>query len=44
VEVELIEGDDGIFDVKADGRLLFSKQSEGRFPGYREIPKLLGAC
>ena len=37
VEVELIEGDKGIFDVVADNQLIFSKHSEGRFPDEQEI-------
>jgi selT/selW/selH-like putative selenoprotein len=32
-----IPGTRGQFDVLADGRLLFSKQSEGRFPEEDEI-------
>ncbi|MCK6557887.1 hypothetical protein HUU39_05550 [candidate division KSB1 bacterium] len=35
--VELIEGSHGIFDVKQDGRLLYSKHDTGRFPQSREI-------
>jgi selT/selW/selH-like putative selenoprotein len=30
-------GSTGQFDVVADGRLLFSKQAEGRFPEHDEI-------
>ena len=30
------------FDVVADGRLIFSKQSEGRFPEHDEILVQLG--
>ncbi len=37
MEIELIEGDKGVFDVVADGELVFSKHSEGRFPGEQEI-------
>ena len=32
-----IPGTKGQFDVLADGRLLFSKHSEGRFPDDGEI-------
>jgi selT/selW/selH-like putative selenoprotein len=32
-----IPGTRGQFDVLADGRLLFSKHSEGRFPDEDEI-------
>jgi selT/selW/selH-like putative selenoprotein len=43
VEVELIEGSNGIFDVKVDSKLIFSKFETGRFPEPGEITKLLGA-
>jgi len=36
-EVEFIKGSNGIFDVYADGKLLFSKHSAGRFPETEEI-------
>jgi hypothetical protein len=32
-----MEGEKSQFDVLADGRLLFSKQREGRFPEEEEI-------
>jgi selT/selW/selH-like putative selenoprotein len=35
--VELIPGDRGIFDVRADGQLIFSKKTAGRFPTAAEI-------
>ncbi len=41
VEVKLIEGAGGIFDVKADGRLIYSKHETGRFPEDAEILALL---
>lgn len=34
-------GAKGQFDVVADGRLLFSKHAEGRFPDLDEILSLL---
>lgn len=40
-EVELIEGSNGIFEVKADGRLVFSKDSAGRFPDPGEVSVLM---
>jgi selT/selW/selH-like putative selenoprotein len=43
VEAELIEGANGVFDVVADGELVFSKQTAGRFPDDAEIVKLLRA-
>ncbi len=40
-EVELIEGDKGVFDVVADGKLIFSKHQIGRFPTEAEILEML---
>jgi selT/selW/selH-like putative selenoprotein len=37
----LIRGDNGIFDVRVDGELLFSKHAEGRFPDEDEILAML---
>ena len=37
-----IPGGKGQFDVLADGRMLFSKQAEGRFPEQDEILAQLG--
>jgi hypothetical protein len=34
---ELVRGDDGIFDVVADGERIFSKDEAGRFPTEREV-------
>lgn len=42
IEVELIAGSGGIFEVVADSRLIFSKRQQGRFPGEGEIVILLG--
>jgi len=39
--VELIAGSGGIFEVVADGRLVFSKKQKGRFPEGGEIVRLL---
>jgi len=36
-EPELIAGDNGVFDVEVDGRLIFSKHETGRFPEDEEI-------
>jgi selT/selW/selH-like putative selenoprotein len=41
VEVELVPGDRGAFEVSKDGRRVYSKLSEGRFPAYQEVPALL---
>jgi selT/selW/selH-like putative selenoprotein len=37
VDATLIEGGNGIFDVKVDGKLIYSKDKTGRFPEDREI-------
>ena len=39
--VALIPGSGGVFDVKKDGELIFSKHELGRFPGKDEIVSLL---
>jgi selT/selW/selH-like putative selenoprotein len=36
-----VKGTDGVFDVVADGVLIFSKHREGRFPKTSEIVKAL---
>jgi predicted Rdx family selenoprotein len=36
-EAEIEEGGKGQFDVLSDGELIFSKQSEARFPEHSEI-------
>ena len=41
LEPELIEGSNGIFDVVADGTMLFSKYEESRFPEPEEIIEAL---
>ena len=41
MEPQLVKGDDGVFDVVADGRLVFSKHREGRFPEEEEVLEAL---
>jgi selT/selW/selH-like putative selenoprotein len=41
LETELIKGDRGIFDVRADGDLVFSKHDVGRFPTNDEVLEIL---
>ncbi len=41
IEPKLIAGGGGIFDVHADGKLIYSKHETGRFPEDDEIIKLL---
>ena len=40
-DVELIEGSKGIFDVRVDGQMLFSKYEHDRFPEDDEVVALL---
>jgi predicted Rdx family selenoprotein len=37
VQATMTPGQTSQFDVLADGRLIFSKQAEGRFPEHDEI-------
>jgi selT/selW/selH-like putative selenoprotein len=37
VEAELVPGTNGIFDVIADGKRVFSKSEVGRFPDPGEV-------
>ena len=37
----MIEGSGGIFDVKKDGKLIYSKHETGRFPEQDEICDML---
>lgn len=39
----LVRGDDGVFDVRADGATLFSKERAGRFPSASEVLEALRA-
>lgn len=43
IDVELIEGGNGVFDVFSDGNKVFSKHDAGRFPQEGEILTLLRA-
>ena len=43
MDTELIEGTNGIFDVVADGAMIFSKHAEQRFPESDEIITALRA-
>ena len=40
-EIELIAGSNGIFDVSMDGRMIFSKSQQGRFPQPADIIKII---
>jgi selenoprotein W-related protein len=36
-EVALIPGEGGIFEIRLDGEVLFSRKREGRFPEAKEV-------
>jgi selenoprotein W-related protein len=36
-EVALIPGEGGIFEIRLDGEVLFSRKCEGRFPEAKEV-------
>jgi len=40
-DAEAVSGETSQFDVVADGKLIFSKQKEGRFPEHDEIIRTL---
>ena len=41
VDANLIEGSHGIFDVKVDGRLVYSKAKTHKFPDAGEVSGLV---
>jgi selT/selW/selH-like putative selenoprotein len=41
IEVRLIRGGGGIYDVTVDGEVIFSKFRAGRFPGPGEVANIL---
>jgi selenoprotein W-related protein len=43
VQAELIKGSGGVFDVTADGKLVYSKHQTGRFPDNAEVVQALRA-
>lgn len=44
-EVALLPGTGGVFEVRADGTLLWSRKEEGRFPEAKELKqRLRDAC
>ena len=40
-EIELIAGSNGIFDITVDGKMVFSKFDQGRYPQADEIISLI---
>lgn len=43
IQPELIKGRGGIFDVVADGKLVYSKHATGRFPEESEVVEAIRA-
>jgi selT/selW/selH-like putative selenoprotein len=41
IEPQLVKGDNGVFDVVVEGRLVFSKFEAGRFPEDEEVLEAL---
>ena len=41
MEPQLVKGDNGVFDVVADGQMVFSKHQAGRFPEEEEVLEVL---
>jgi selenoprotein W-related protein len=40
-EVALLPGTGGVFEVRLDGEVLFSRKREGRFPELKELKQLI---
>ena len=40
-EVALVPGTGGVFDVRVDGQLIYSRKAEGRFPESKELKQLV---
>ena len=40
-EIELVAGGGGVFDISMDGRMIFSKFEQGRYPQPDEIISLI---
>ena len=41
IESELIKGDSGIFDVKLDNKMIYSKAQTGVFPAEDELKEII---
>ena len=38
LEFDIVRSDGGVFEVSLEGRPIFSKKAEKRFPRYQEVP------
>lgn len=43
IDATLVRGSGGEFEITLDGRLIFSKREQGRFPDFDEVLALLPA-
>ena len=41
IEVELVKGRGGVFEITVDGALAFSKKTSGRFPTDDEVRSMV---
>lgn len=41
IDLQLVKGAKGIFDVAVDGKIIFSKYDKNRFPHFGEITEIL---
>jgi selenoprotein W-related protein len=39
--VALVPGTGGVFDIRLDGQVLFSRKDTGRFPEAKEVKQLI---
>ena len=40
-KIELVKGGGGIFEVRCDGEVIYSKQTVGRFPKAGEVTQII---
>jgi len=43
IESELVASHGGVFEVSVDGKTIFSKKAQGRFPDDGEVVRLIGS-
>jgi selenoprotein W-related protein len=43
IESELVASHGGVFEVSLDGKTVFSKKAQGRFPDDGEVVRLIGS-
>jgi selenoprotein W-related protein len=40
-EVALVPGQGGVFEVRLDGKVIFSREAQGRFPEAKEVKQMV---